>query len=674
MGMDGLAENGRAFSSVRERGRQVRARLAGAGHIRPRIVLSAFPEVCLSDRTLTIGGVQLTCPAFSQIALQQVKGAVVFFFSAGDFRLPDDPMPDQLLADMWGTAFAEALQHRIGVRLSDSMRLSDAFGPGYYGMDAAQIRDLARLADPAAIDLTLLESGALEPVKSGCGLFFEVSDEYTALDTACLGCRGASENCGLCSVREKRDAAKQDKLFICTGRCAQCGRCRSGSAAAGADESKADMLALPEDFRPETDEQGYAAAFDIGTTTVVGMLWDIPRGKLLASRAGTNPQVTFGRDVAARIASAAENPEHLAALHERIITCLNEILAGLCGQCGAAPEEVVRAVVCGNTAMSHLFAGYDPASLAGAPFRPAYTGTKLFSAGELGLSMRGDAPVMLTANIAGHVGGDISAGILATRMLEQTGQTLFFDIGTNGEIVFSGGGRHLVCSAAAGPAFEGAAIHQGMRAAPGAIDRVRFSHDGVDFHVLGGVPPIGISGSGLIDAAAELLRMELMDRSGRLASREEYLTDHPDSALAQRLRERGRGREFLLVAREQGEDLVLLQNDIREIQLAKGALAAGAEVLLHRAGSRVDKLDKVILAGAFGSRIDPDSALAIGLLPPVPRRCIESAGNAAGTGVLMAAASAEEALKLQRIPAQMEHVELAEDPAFQTLFLRHMSF
>ena len=272
------------------------------------------------------------------------------------------------------------------------------------------------------------------------------------------------------------------------------------------------------------------------------------------------------------------------------------------------------------------------------------------------------------------MGGDITAGILASRLDRRAGKTLLVDIGTNGEIVYHESGRMFACSTAAGPAFEGATIVQGMRAAAGAIERIVITEEDVQFQVVGQVPPVGICGSGLIDAIAEMVRTGIIDATGRIATADDYGKEHPESPLADRIREGDHGREFVLVARENHEDIVITQQDVREVQLAKGAIAAGIQILTKKAGSTPEELDRIIIAGAFGNYIDHHSAMGIGLLPKLPEDRITMAGNTAGAGALMCAASAKAAAEVQTIPSHVEHVELAEDPDFQDTYILSMGF
>ena len=667
--MGGLDRSGRKYDDLRGMGDRMREIIEE--RISAKAIVSRYgsDDVSKDGMTLTVNGVELKCNAFEQISIEQIKAVYVYFIYAGDYYVEDSPIMDQLLADMWGTAFVDATRAYARKLLEQDALLSDEFGPGFYGMDVLQMKDLALLADPSEIGIEVRDNGILLPLKSCGGLYFEVDEGYVPIDSACMDCRGTLKSCSYCNLKRRNR-----KMFKCTGICSKCGRCKDAGMMRGANDRKTKIMVMPEDFVPETDEQGYGIAFDIGTTTVVGMLWDIMDGEQEVAYAETNPQNEFGLDVISRITFAGEDSGNLKILRDRIIGCLNDITDKLCDRSDVDRESIVRVTVCGNTTMSHIFAGYDPKSLAHAPFDPAYTGTKFFRAGDIGLRIRSDSVVMLIPNIAGHVGGDITAGIAASRLEDLRGRSLFIDIGTNGEIVYCQDGKMFTCSTAAGPAFEGAAIYQGMRAATGAIEGIRIENEDVIFRVIGGVPPVGICGSGLIDAVSEMKKAGIINKTGRIASAEEYEKKHPGSILCERLREGSDGREFILVSKTEDEDIVITQNDVREVQLAKAAISAGVRIMMKRMDSSPADLDRVIVAGAFGSYINKESAIGIGLLPDIERSRVISAGNTAGVGTLMAVASSKEALRIQRIPEKLEHIELANEEDFQTVYLNAMAF
>ena len=464
-------------------------------------------------------------------------------------------------------------------------------------------------------------------------------------------------------------------MFKCTGICNKCGRCRNSAMMSGANDRKTKMLEYPPDFTVDTGRPGFGTAFDIGTTTVVGMMWDLGRGEQIATAAKTNPQNEFGMDVISRITFCGSDGENLELLRSRITGCLNEILEELCEKSGIDKHDVNEVTVCGNTTMSHLFAGYPPMTLALAPFHPAYTGTLNMSAEEARLDINEEGRVTVLPNIAGHVGGDITAGIVASRVLDKHELTVFIDIGTNGEIVLTNGEDSYACSTAAGPAFEGSAIKHGMRAATGAIERISIKEDGdVEFLTIGECEPQGICGSGLIDAIAQMLDSKLISKTGRLISADDADRKKLAPGFRERLCEIDGQRCFVLVSKESGEDIYITQNDIREIQLAKGAIAAGIQLMLGKMGKAAEDIECVVIAGAFGNYIDKASAVRIGVLPDVGMDRIISAGNTAGAGVSMALASAKEMKLAENVVSEIKHVDLAAMEEFQNTYLAAMAF
>ncbi|MEA4986624.1 MAG: ASKHA domain-containing protein [Anaerovorax sp.] len=466
-----------------------------------------------------------------------------------------------------------------------------------------------------------------------------------------------------------------NKNFRCTGVCANCGRCKGANMMQRANERKTKLLTFPEDFSPNKGNNGFGIAFDIGTTTVVGVLWDLTKGEQVGTIAKTNPQNAYGSDVISRITYCGGKDDKIEELRNLVIECLNQILDALCKKHSIDSTQIVKVTVCGNTTMSHIFAGFDPMSLALAPFIPAYEGEVIMTGEEARLKIDPSAKVFLIPNIAGHVGGDINAGIIASRLLNKKELTLFIDIGTNGEIVLSKDSTTLTCSTAAGPAFEGASIKHGMRAASGAIEKIEIREDDVFFKTIDECEPVGICGSGLIDAVAQMLKIQLINKKGRLVSAEEYLKKQPKSDLGYRLRNDVEGnREFVLVFKEGKEDVVITQKDVREVQLAKGAISAGIQIMLEELDEKIDNIDKVMIAGAFGNFIDKESAIAIGLIPPVELNKIHLMGNTAGSGTCMVLVSEEEEGLSVNIPEDVKHIELASCKHFQERYLKAMLF
>lgn len=418
-----------------------------------------------------------------------------------------------------------------------------------------------------------------------------------------------------------------------------------------------------------TLERLYGLALDIGTTTVVAALVDLTSGETLATASASNTQNIFGADVIARIEHASKEPKGLEQLQRRVLQVINKLVAHLRAETGVGALEIYQAAVVGNTTMSHLFLAVDPANLAPSPFVPGFSRLTTVKAKELGLSICPQALVYVLPNIAGYVGADTVGVILATELDQKQGLHLAVDIGTNGEIVLAAHGQLWSCSTAAGPAFEGAQIEFGMRAANGAIEKVKITEEGLQLQVIGNTEPKGICGSGLLDLVAELVRTGIIDASGRMLSADEG--DELPETLRRRLSRNDSGNCFILaeVSVDRQEAVVLTQKDVRELQLAKAAMRAGIDILLTTAGVKAQDVEQVLLAGAFGNYIDKHSALAMGLLPSVPEEKIQSVGNAAGAGAQLALISQGVRERSVEIAHRVVHVELSSRADFLEKFI-----
>lgn len=426
----------------------------------------------------------------------------------------------------------------------------------------------------------------------------------------------------------------------------------------------------------DTEDACYGIAFDIGTTTLVGSLLELRTGRLGATTSRMNPQTSFGDDVLSRILHARESPKGLADLHEHVIRAVNEMIGDLAAAAGVASHHIYEAVFAGNTTMQHLLLGIDPGALGEIPFVSA-TGQRVEArASELGLQIHPCGRVFVFPTVGGFVGGDITAGLLVTGLAQANRPALFVDIGTNGEIVLVHEGRLLAASCAAGPAFEGARISYGMRAAAGAIEQIAFDGD-VRYSVIGDVAPAGLCGSALIDVVAELLRCGALVAQGMLLGRSD-LPSKIAPAIRRRFNTNDNGMEFVIVAADKSQTrspIVLTQRDIRELQLAKAAIRAGIAILLQRAGLRVTDLEKFLVAGAFGNYLRLANAQRIGLLPEdLDDRRFSFVGNTSLAGAQRALLSLRARESAQELAEHTEHIELSSDAAFQTQFAEAMFF
>jgi uncharacterized 2Fe-2S/4Fe-4S cluster protein (DUF4445 family) len=415
-------------------------------------------------------------------------------------------------------------------------------------------------------------------------------------------------------------------------------------------------------------------AFDIGTTTIAGYLVDLETGEQLGVGSLLNPQTRYGDDVVSRIEHASEG-DGLQELQATVIGALNQIIAQTTGAIGADPQDILGMTVVGNTTMHHLFLGISPAALAQSPYVPVTTDPMMVKASDLGLSIWPDTHVWVLPNIAGWVGADTVGVILATNIHQQEGIGLAIDIGTNGEMALGSRDRLITCSTAAGPAFEGAQLSCGMRAADGAIEKVSIDHE-VHYSAIGNSAPRGICGSGLVDAIAEMLKVGIIAPTGKMQTNG-YLRENGYQALAERIEVTGRLGAFRLVDADQGaggRPVLITQRDVRELQLAKGAIRAGIEILMKELGAGPEAVTTVYLAGAFGNYIQPQSALAIGLMPTFPNAKLVPVGNAAGSGARMALLSRSAREETRRILAHTEYIELSGRPDFQAEFSEAMLF
>ena len=424
----------------------------------------------------------------------------------------------------------------------------------------------------------------------------------------------------------------------------------------------------------DTSARFYGLAFDLGTTTVVATLLDLATGTPAAVASLLNPQQPHGADVITRISATMMDPDALGRLTALAHQALDQLAGEVCAEADVERREVYEIALAGNATMVHLALGLDPEPLGVAPFVMTSREFPGLTARDLGVLVHPGARAYVFPALGAYVGGDIVAGALASGMDRDRRIRLFIDIGTNCEIVLASGDRLLATAAPAGPAFEGAAIRCGMRAAPGAIEGVKISQDDVLLEVIGDVEPIGLAGSGLVDAVAALVAAGLVDASGRLA-----LPDAPGvpPGLASRLQQVGKERVFVLHFREGQEmegALYLSQRDIRELQFAKAAIATGWALLLEEVGLTQADVAQVVLAGSFGSYLSAASAVRIGLVPEVALLRIISAGNVAGEGAKMALLSVRERAAAQALLEEVRYVELSDRPDFNDRFVDRLAF
>ncbi len=457
---------------------------------------------------------------------------------------------------------------------------------------------------------------------------------------------------------------------VCTGACLF-GKCpfkecvKYKSAKREAVQLKSDMRILTQSLLPEitTDKTGYGIAVDIGTTTVVAYLYVLESGQCLGVRSTINPQATLGVDVISRIKFCGDNEDGLRKMQDAIIISLNRLIGKLCEKNSLMADGISHIVLTGNTTMLHLVSGLSPVSMGYSPFTPESLFGNKVKAGEIGLDAPG-AQVYLVPCISSFVGGDITSAILASGMCSGEDMCLLMDIGTNGEVALGNKNGIWATSTAAGPAFEGAEITKGMAGVPGAVNSVFIREGKIEYTVIRDEKPVGICGSGLLDLAAIAVQTGLMDETGRILAQDEA----------------GSGAEKYLRQTEDGpaiyvdENVYLTQKDIRQVQTAKAAMAAGVLALAHSAGIGLSDIKTVYIAGGFGNYMDPESAVLVGLIHRELGDKIKFIGNAAGSGAIMALLNDSYKTESQKIAGLGRHVELGGDPYFMEKYVDCMYF
>jgi uncharacterized 2Fe-2S/4Fe-4S cluster protein (DUF4445 family) len=400
-------------------------------------------------------------------------------------------------------------------------------------------------------------------------------------------------------------------------------------------------------------------AVDVGTTKIAGFLVDLDTGRTLASKALMNPQISYGEDITSRIHHALKSPEEALTLQKLVINGLNQMAAELCRESGTGTNEIVDAVIVGNTAIHHLFLRLPVYPLAYPPFVASVQDALDVKARDMGLNLAPGAYVHVMPNIAGFVGADHVSMLVAIDVLSISRLTLAIDIGTNTEVSLIDKDRIFSASCASGPAFEGGHVSCGMRAASGAIERLRIDNDAVQYQTIDRQTPIGICGSGIIDSIAQMFESGILDEGGRMRE------GHPG------VRANNGLREFVLFeGKDESPAVVVTQRDVREVQLGKSAIRAGIQVLLDTAGYADKDIQHVIIAGAFGTYIDVENAMILGMLPDLPLERFQQVGNAAGLGARQSLLSVNKRGMEKAIAGRMRYIELAGTPGFNQIFIQ----
>lgn len=425
---------------------------------------------------------------------------------------------------------------------------------------------------------------------------------------------------------------------------------------------------IPE-FQRDVYESGYGVAIDIGTTTVVTALIDLQTGKEIANASMINAQKHFGLDVLTRITYEYENPETGAReLQEAIVKSINAMLGEVCQEAGVNRRDIREIDVAANCTMMHMLLGVDARSIGRAPYKPEFLSAQTLPAKEIGIEAGENTILYCLPQVSAYIGADIVAGAYVCEMQNAKGNVLFIDIGTNGEIVLASKGKLLCCSCAAGPALEGMNISSGMRATEGAVEDVEISEKGISLKVIGDQTPVGICGSGILAVLRELLKSGIVKKTGVFIKKDKLEeTDYRYSMI----RMNGTKREFIL---KEEPELLITQGDVRQVQLAKGAILSGFTALCKKAGIQMEELDKVMIAGQFGAHLPADSLTGTGILPKVVEDKLVYVGNSSKTGAYMTLMSEKIKREMEELAEKMEYMELAETENYERIFTECMIF
>lgn len=423
------------------------------------------------------------------------------------------------------------------------------------------------------------------------------------------------------------------------------------------------------DFVRDVHERGYGVAIDIGTTTVVATLVELATGAEIGEAAMINAQKHFGLDVLTRITYEFEHPDTgIADLKQAIVGSINDMIDAMCAKQGVPKQEIAEIVVAANCTMTHMLLGVDAKPIGKAPYHPVFLDAQYLPAKDIGIRCAEDTMLYCLPQVSGYIGADIVAGAYVCDLKHETEHVLFIDIGTNGEIVLASGGKLLSCSCAAGPALEGMNISCGMRAGVGAIEDVKIEESGNRLTVIGDAAPEGLCGSGILAVVRELLKTGIVKSNGAFIKKKDI--DEADYRQS-RIRMNGTKREFI-VAEE--PELIVTQSDIRQVQLAKGAILSGFVALLDHAGIRMQDLSRVLVAGQFGAHLPADVLTGVGILPQELEDRISYVGNSSKTGAYIALLSKASRASMETLARDIAYFELAESNDYERVFTQSLIF
>lgn len=417
-----------------------------------------------------------------------------------------------------------------------------------------------------------------------------------------------------------------------------------------------------------TTNDCYGLAIDIGTTTIVASLLNINNGLEIGSESSINPQKDYGLDVLSRIAYASQNDFGTKELHTALIDCLNNLIDTLCLKYNIKNEYIYDVTVAANTTMLHLLLGINPKSLGVNPYTPVFTESKVIIAKDIGLKLSNIARIYTLPSVSAFIGADITAGAIVSNLHLTNERVLFIDIGTNGEMILSDRSKMLACSCAAGPALEGMNITCGVRAVRGAIEGVKIINEDINLDIIGSDKPIGICGSGILEAISELYRIKLINKSGRIIKKDDF----ENSSLANKMLIQDGKKRSIVLSKE--NNIVINQNDIRQVQLAKGAILSGILSLTKKLDISIEDIDKVIIAGQFGAHLKIESLIGIGMVPSQFKNKTMYIGNSSKSGAILCLLDKSKRQEVDSVLNNCSYLELSLLDDYENIFTKCLSF
>lgn len=587
-------------------------------------------EQTLEDGKVCCSGKEFSAPFFRTIDAENIK-ALVFYIITVEELLSEMTDAEKVLSDFNSTRILQDGEDMLREKIKKitDLHISGAMGPGYFGMNLEEGRKIYEIACGKSLGVTINASGVFEPATTNAGFFF-LSEKPVVLERACRTCMGNKGGCSMCSLKCSR---KEDNSFF------------------------------NEKYEEGNTESNYGLTCDMGTTNIVCRLYDLATGKFAGTCSLANPESIYGRDVITRQTFALKGEAEKEMLHSLLVKGINRCIERIAGESRINRENISRVVAGGNTTISHFLLNLSVDGISKSPFVPEFTEGRKLKASETGIRAGKDAELYVPGNLGGHVGSDITAGLLNHEISHEEELCIYIDIGTNGEIVLKDNGKYYATSVAAGPVFEGGYLSCGMRAGSGAVTEVSIGRE-VSFRTIGDREPEGICGSGIVSVVAAMLKSGLIDRNGNFMERDYMARRYASKDILDRIDDKE--RTFSLTGR-----VYITQDDIRKFQVAKAAIRAGIITLLKERGKEESDIKKIYITGAFGRGVKEKDLVSTGIVPDVPLTYIEESASEGLAYVLLNEHGQMQAENIRKLTVSMF---LNDAESFQETYVKEMSF